>query len=119
MDNYIKITPTIVKAMQITEDKYDGFNEVCAHSLDCLVFIDERRIEKEFENSTFRCEHEDDGYCMKHGKCDCQRKVSYIKWGERWYYPVVGDYMVLNERNLPTFMTAEEFEKTYKKCDTA
>ena len=118
MDNYIKITPTIVKAMQITEDKYDGFNEVCAHSLDCLVFIDERRIEKEFENSTFRCEHEDDGYCMKHGKCDCQRKVGYIKWGERWYYPVVGDYMVLNERNLPTFMTAEEFEKTYKKCDS-
>ena len=105
----------IIDAEQITESSYDGFVKVCAHSLDCLIFIDDRRIEKEFENSDYRCDYEDDGHCTKKGKCECIRKIGYIKTDDGWHYPMVGDYKISGKTTK--FIKKEDFEKTFKKLD--
>ena len=117
MEKYIRTTPTIVSAKQITEDSYDGFVRVCAHSLDSLLFVDERLIEEKFKDSNYRCDYEDDGHCMKKCGCECVRKLGYISLANGWYYPLVGDYLVIDEHNKVSFMTAEKFESMYKKAD--
>ena len=118
MLKYIKKEPVVVKAKQITEQDYDGYVIVCAHHLDSLIFIDERLQEKEYENSCFFCDYEDDGHCLREGgECGHARKIGYIKLSDyNFAYPVVGDYMVVDENGKVHFMKAEQFEAQYEIC---
>jgi hypothetical protein len=119
MAKYKRKKPVIIDAVQVTDDTYDGYSEVCAYHLDSLIFVDERLIEEKYKGSIggCRCEYEDDGYCMKaHGeRCEHMRKIGYIAFPHyQWYYPLIGDYMIKEEGKPPIFMTAEEFEKIYE-----
>lgn len=116
MNKYVKKIPEVVRAEQITDEKYDGYVTVCAHHLDSLLFIDERREEEAYRNSDFRCDYEDDGHCMKEcGDCEHARKIGYIRLSDhRHAYPMVGDYMVVDENNKICFLSAERFETLYE-----
>ena len=117
MSKYVRKVPEIIEAEQITEEKYDGYVNVCAHHLDSLVFIDERREEEAYRNSDFRCDWEDDGHCMKKdGKpCEHLRKIGFIKLLDYKYaYPMVGDYMIVDENKKISFMSSEKFERMYE-----
>ena len=53
---------------------------------------------------------------MKKCGCECARKIGYIKLGDGWHYPVVGDYLVIDEYNKVSFMTEEKFKSMYKRA---
>ena len=123
MAQYRKKKPTIVEAVQVTNETYDGFSDICAYALESLLFIDERLYEKEYMTDdsacrTPRCEYEDDGYCMKLTRdvCPHMRKIGYIKGKDDfvYHYPLVGDYMIIDESGKVSFMTAEKFEETFE-----
>ena len=117
MSKYVRKVPEIIEAEQITEEKYDGYVNVCAHHLDSLIFIDERREEEAYRNSDFRCDWEDDGHCMKKDgePCEHLRKIGFIKLLDYKYaYPMVGDYMIVDENKKVSFMSSEKFERMYE-----
>lgn len=116
VSKYVRKTPVIIDAEQITEEMYSGYVNVCAHCLSTLLFIDERREEDAFKDADFCCDYEDDGHCMKkeYTPCNCLRKIGYVKVGDRWAYPMVGDYMVTDENGKITFMPAEKFESMFE-----
>lgn len=122
MARYKYREPVIVEAHEVTDDTYDGYTEVCAYSLESLVFVDERLVEEKYKSNSAvtphcGCEYADDGYCMKPPSVPCEhmRKIGYIvRPNYRWLYPVIGDYMIIREGKEPQFMTAEEFHKTFE-----
>ena len=118
MPKYVRRIPAVVDAVQFTADMYDGYVNVCAHHLDSLIFIDERLVEDKYRDSDFCCEHEDDGHCMEFGSpCEHLRKIGYIRAGDRWLYPYVGDYMIKDGAGNISFMPSEQFEATFKLAD--
>ncbi len=116
MKTYVRKTPEIVRAEQISEEKYDGYVTVCAYHLDTLLFIDERRYEEKYRDADFLCDYEDDGHCMKGcGGCEHARRIGYIKMEDyRLAYPVVGDYKVVDENGNINFMREEQFQSKYE-----
>lgn len=109
-------TVETVKALRVTEEDYDGYSNLCSYCLKHNVSITDR-IEKLFGNpNSSNCIHEDDGYCMKKGKCvDCV-KLGYIKQeipDFKIHYPLVGDYLVLHKNGHIEVLESDEFEKEY------
>ena len=114
MKKYIRKVPLIVEAKQITENGFDGHSTFCAHCLKNLIVLDERFLEKEYENSDFRCEYEDDGYCLNKNKCKHQRIIGYIKTINRCHYLMPTDYILKDENGKIAFMRKEKFEELFE-----
>jgi hypothetical protein len=118
MVEYVRKKPLIIRAKQITNEDYDGFETICAHCISSLVSLDERYIEEKYKDSQHRCSYEDDGYCLKDGDCECKRKIGYIKIPDRYdynyCYPVVSDYLIEDENGKIKIMRKEEFEEIYE-----
>lgn len=115
MKKYVRKVPLVVEAKQITENGFDGFGTFCAHSLDCLIVLDERFVEDKYRNSMHSCEYEDDGYCLKKGDCECKRKIGYVRVYERCHYRMPSDYIIKNENGQISFMKKEEFEMLFEE----
>lgn len=105
-----------VKALRVTEEDYDGYSNLCSFCLKHNISISDR-IENLYGNpDTFNCEFEDDGYCVKNGKCKHCVKLGYIKQERpdfKIHYPLVGDYFVIHKNGFTEILEAKDFEKEY------
>ena len=116
MKKYVRKIPEVINAKQITEEDFDGFEVVCAHCIGNLITLDERFIEEEYKDSEYRCDAEDDGYCLQKEDCKCKRKIGYIQIPRsyQYKYPMVSDYLIKDEDGNIKIMRKEKFEKLYE-----
>lgn len=82
--------------IELIED-YDGFIYVCEGSIKDMKDLTSYH-DKYKNKSNYNCDYEDDGHCLYiNEKKECQNcvKIGYIKYNNDFYYPLIGDNIII------------------------